>query len=179
MEATIAPASVIDRQAVCAVAQQVALIRGQTPESPVPDTVLDALTRFQQAIVLEALTRLESDARDLLAYDDLVMRMAADEIRAGTPQATADVLKAIDVAMEGLQSTHDRTLKLKDFSGDVRVRRVADVVIAAARSLYERIEVRRQVSLESEAEGDIEAGRLRKFGNARAAVAHLKRLQKR
>ena len=169
--------SVIDRKAVGAVAKEATLIREQMLKSANSDPVLDAVTNFQLALAAQALVTLDIAARELLNNDVMVAHMASFQIKAGASNSTADALKAGNVLMATLQSTYDKVLETKNLSPDVRVRKMADVVISAARNLYDQVEAYRQVLLESEAESDIESGRLRKFGNAKAAIAHLTRLQ--
>lgn len=173
------PTQLIDREAVRAVAGEAVAIRSEPPQPVMPEDVLDAAARFQQAFAAEALLTLELAALEMLALDESLASMAKDEICVTEPKATAHVILATDQLLHQLQDTYNRVLKLRNQSPDVRVRKMVDVMVDAARQLFDRVEARRQIALECEAENDIAAGQLRKFGSARAATAYLQRLQRR
>ena len=165
-------ATPIDRQAVQAIADRSETILAS------PDWfegLVEPAAKFAQALERSMIAQLRDAARVLLTSDTDLKAIAPAAIESLPPDGIEAVETLLNQLQAELKKMHDSISAQLQFAVNPEVREMAASVQASMTSLYEHVEHLRWIGREVEADADIATGRVKKFGNAAAAIAHLRR----
>ena len=99
-------------------------------------------------------------------------RMLSD---GSAPEKVGDLIAAAEALQDQIQTQIVLVEHSCRRSANVEVQSIGLVVRESLGRMFNIFEHRRWLALEAQADADIDAGRVKKFGNAQSAVAHLRR----
>lgn len=91
------------------------------------------------------------------------------------PEKIGDLIVAAEASQDQIQTQIARVENCCHRSANVEVQSIGLVVRESLARMFNIFEHHRWLALEAQADSDIDAGHVKKFGNARSVVAHLRR----
>lgn len=141
----------------------------------VPESMVEPLAAFAIALDRLHLQDLKHATELVLPLEEFSSMVTPLSINVANAGMVANVVENVDIVLVKLKNLHDQISPIRERTAHSGVRTLVTELQDSLNRIFNSLETMRWAALEREADIDIEQGKVRKFGNASAAIAHLRR----
>lgn len=138
---------------------------------------VDPSARLALAVDRIALVSFREHARQFLAWEKK-LSAAPSSLTSWTPSRREEFVLATESLQDQAATVSRQIETARGSTANAQVRQIGATLKDSFTRLFNTLENHRHLALEIEADADIEAGRLKKFGSAAAAIAYLSKRPK-
>ncbi len=173
---SVAEAEIIERAVLAGIEQRSAARVAELDRLDAFEPLVEPATAFARVASRFFLALLAQTAHMMLGLERQIKDFTPSEpVNSEQAKVVREMVGVIENLQRHMEVLYSQMQDQRARSADPEVLAMAGHVLRNMQSVYDALEARRWAAFEAEADADITAGRVKKFGNAAAAIAHLRR----
>ena len=141
----------------------------------IQEPMVEPLAALAIALDRLSLQALKNATEVVLPLENFSSMVTGLDINVTDADSVANIVERANIALDQLKNLHDQISPIRERTAHSSVRTLATELQDSLKRIFDSVETIRWAALERQADIDIEQGKVRKFGNASAAIAYLRR----